>query len=846
MRSIAARAFFVLSVSLLLADSALAAACPTRTWVAGQEFELTDWAQHVVPIDIDGDGILDLAASLYEPPTKVVTMRGMGNGTFAAPVTLYTSDNTFISGSISDMAAADVNGDGYQDLIVANLADFLIYRGSATGLGAPTTMYLSYWMSDFEIGNFDADPALEMVASSASPSEFYVYDNVGGSFTETRRVASTAPLFNSDVTSADFDGDGRFDVAVTRRIDEETGALDIYFRNADGSFAAAMVLQAGSFPTEIASADFDADGLPDLAAINWYDNSVSLYLNEGSRQFTMSTLYAGDPDGFGNAGTLLVDDVDQDGVADIMVGSVNSNAALATFMGVGDGTFRSPSYFTSFDGQFSRFIDALGLGDFDADGDLDLAISASRRMIITSPACATQVTLTTESPLISTTSEATLNVSIAGFGGTTPNPIGTVTLREGTTTVGTASPNAAGQVSFVVPPMSAGDHTFTAEFSGNAVLAGATSNTATQTVTASQTTTTIETPETQPVYGTAWPIQISVDGTGVGHEWVKVFIDGVPQDHYTYNPLQLNLTPGPHTIYAKFNGTQFRPASTSATLNVTVLKATPPMFISGATTVRVGQSHTVEVDVAAPAGTATPTGTVQLIAGNAVIGAGTLANGSVTINMTLPRGSHDFRVLYSGDANFNSRQSAITLHVLPNQPLAINARAVGSSMQISYVVPTGTTSMTLYRRPVGGSWEAATGWDTGTGFDSFSATSGVVYEYQLHTVTNGTPMQSNIDGALLFTDDPLVAGTTRVKRAHFTEMRDAVNLLRAEAGLTPFAFNATFNASSVIRAEHLLALQNAAAQARSALGMSAMTFDAFNAGSVISAAHVRQTRDAVR
>ena len=827
----------------------MAAACPSRTWVAGQETDLGDWAQHVVSIDYDGDGILDLAATLSEPPSRLVTMRGAGDGTFAAPVTLYTSPNTIITGSITDLGAADVNGDGYQDLIVANLDAFLIYRGSATGLGAPTTTFLGFWMSDFTTGNFDADPALEMVASSASPSRFYVYDNVGGSFSETRRVTSETG-FVLDVASADFDGDSRHDVAVARRIDEETGTVDVYFRNADGTFTAPLVLPGGSFPSGLAAADFDSDGLADLAAINWYDDSVTVYRNEGSRQFTSSTVSSAYPGGFGSPASVIIDDVDQDGVADILVGTVNSGSALVTFMGVGDGTFRSPTFFTSSDGQFNRFIDAFALADFDDDGDLDVAISASDTMIIASLACATQVILTTESPLISTTAEATLNVSIAGFGGTLPNPIGTVTLREGATTVGTASPDAAGKVSFVVPPMSAGDHTFTAEFSGNALLAGATSNAATQKVTASTTTTTIETPGTQPVYGTPWPIEISVNGPpGPQAGWdesVKVFIDGVPQNHYTGNPLALNLTPGPHTIYAKFNGTPFRPASTSATLHVTALKATPPMFVTGATTVRLGQSHAVQVDVAAPAGTVTPTGTVQFVSGNAQVGFGTLANGFLIANLTLPRGSHDVRITYSGDDNFNSQERFVTLHVLPNQPLAINARSVGASIHISYVVPDGTTSMTLYRRTVGGQWEAAAGWNNANGFDSFSATRGVVYEYQLHTVTNGTPMQSNIDGALLFTDDPLFPGTTRVKRAHFTELRDALNLLRATAGLAPFAFNATFENSNVIRAQHLTSLQTAAAEARSALGMSAATFDAFSASSVISAVHVQQARDAVR
>ena len=831
--------------SVLISAAAVAfgatsfASCPSLTWTAGQEMAVNRYFRHLAVIDYDQDGISDLAGTLDGPPGTIATFRGLGNGTFAAPVVIFTSSSPNVHGTLNHLSTADVNGDGRMDLLAQYSSSLLIFHGTASGLGQPVQMYTDYSLRAFTAGNFDSDPATELVG--VGNSRIVVYDNAAGSFVETRRVTD-GTYHLSGVVSADFDADGRHDVAVSRYTTTSTpGAVDVFFRNADGTFSAPLVLPAGIFPSDLATADVDSDGRPDLAVVNWQDTTVTVYRNHGSRHFTASTMSARYPERYGNATTVVIRDVTADGVPDLLVGTVNGGW-LATFAGVGDGTFHSASYVLGFDQLYD-----FALGDFDSDGDLDVAMGGYEKLIIASPSCATQVTLSPEAPLVSANAEATLNVAIAGFRPAIPQPYGTVTLRKGAQTMGTSTPNAAGRASFVVPPMTAGDHTFTAEFSGNAEVSGATSNSVTQKVTNATTQTTLVTPATPPVYGTPWPIDAIVTGSGAQqYEFVRIYVDGVPVDHYNYYPFNAYLTPGEHTIYAKFLGRTSSPASLSETLVVTAQKATPSFDIAGTAPVRLGQPHALQFNLGGPAGAFTPTGTVQLFSGATEIANLALSGGTAATSMTLPRGAHVFRAVYSGDGYYQASEKTVTLHVLPNHELAIEARGTAAGIQIVHVAPPWATTLNLFRRVTGApAWQFAA-WNTTTGIDTGAAQPGVVYEYYLEASGSGNYAQSAIDNAMLFTDDPIAAGATPIRRVHFNQLRDAVNLLRVRASLAPFDFDATFHQSNLIRAQHLLSLQAAASQARSALGMAAPQFDAFTNGSVINAAHVRQTRDAVR
>ena len=837
MRSLLVRSALAVCVSLAFVAPSFAAGCPSTTWAAGQEIAIDGYFRGLTVIDYDDDGILDLAGAIEGPPATIVTFRGLGNGTFGPPVVLFTSSSQNVHGTIGELNSADIDLDGDADLLARYWGNLLIFRGTGTGLAPPVEHQRGYSLHAFEFTNFDGDLDPDLVEIGSGRIVFY--ENTAGNFTEALRITTGKTL--TDVLAFDFDGDGFLDVATGTYVSTSSpGSVEIRFGSLSG-FSDPLVLPAGTYPQDLALGNFNGDHLPDLAVSNWTDTTVTVFRNTDSRQFTASTLSARYPERYGSAWPLTVTDVNGDFIPDILVGTANGGW-LATYAGVGDGTFRSPTYFLGTD-QLYEFV----LADFDADGDREVAYGGYEKLIIASSACATQVTLTAEAPVVSSTNEATLNVAISGFRAGMPQPYGTATLRKGAETIGVSNVNADGKAVFIVAPMPAGEHVFTADFSGNSEVSAATSASVTQTVTNETTQTTLVTPATAPVYGTAWPIDVNVTGYGTQEsEFVKLYIDGVPRDHYNYYLYDAFLTPGEHTIYAKYLGRPGSPASKSATLVVVAQKATPSFTISGAAPVRLGQSHALQITLGGPANAFTPTGSVQLFSGATLLATLNLAGGTASTNFTFPRGAHPIRMVYSGDGYYQSAETTPTLYVLANEPVAIEARALENGIHIAHVAPSGVTHKNLYRRVAGAPvWQLAA-WNNVTGMDDFAAQRGVVYEYYLEVAGPGVDGQSAVDDAMLFTDDPVSAGATVIRRVHMTQLRDSVNLLRVKAGLQPFAFDAAFESSNIVRAQHLLALQNAAAQARSALGMAAAPFDAFTSGSIVSAAHLRQTRDAVR
>lgn len=101
-----------------------------------------------------------------------------------------------------------------------------------------------------------------------------------------------------------------------------------------------------------------------------------------------------------------------------------------------------------------------------------------------------------------------------------------------------------------------------------------------------------------------------------------------------------------------------------------------------------------------------------------------------------------------------------------------------------------------------------------------------------------------------FTDDPVVASVTAIKAAHITELRAAVNALRATAGLSASTFTDPVLSSSIkVKAVHVQELRTASSAARTALGLSAVTYTdaSLTAGtSGVRAVHVQELRGSVR
>lgn len=232
----------------------------------------------IAAADFDGDLLVDLAVGQYNAGT-VTIFRQRVDGTFSqegAPIPTGDAPR-FI-------ATSDFNGDGRPDLAVTNTGSgtvtILLCRPDGSlqpEAGSPITVGAAPWM--VAAGDFTADGRPDLaVASYTANSVSLLERGASGGFTPMAGSPLTVPGGPVGVAPADFNRDGRLDLAVSGAA---ASTVTVLLRQADGSFAldAGSPLPTGPNPFGIVAADFNLDGKPDLATANNSGASVSVLLN---------------------------------------------------------------------------------------------------------------------------------------------------------------------------------------------------------------------------------------------------------------------------------------------------------------------------------------------------------------------------------------------------------------------------------------------------------------------------------------------------------------------------------------------------------------------------------------
>jgi FG-GAP-like repeat/Abnormal spindle-like microcephaly-assoc'd, ASPM-SPD-2-Hydin/Divergent InlB B-repeat domain len=234
--------------------------------------------------DFNGDGKLDLAVSNNDAGSpNIAILLGNGDGTFGTAKVTSTG-----GGSLSWIAAADLNKDGHLDLIAVDNTnqDVAIFLGKGDGtFQTPSTLAQSSPIIA-SVGDFNNDGNPDLLVTGNGNANIYLGTGKG-TFNSPLTVTLATPNAQPGlwVGVADFNVDGNLDFVVgaapPRGQSFVYQGIRLLLGNGDGTFQAAQEYLAGQgnvlLPASVG--DFNGDGAPDVAVMD-FENSIMVLMNQ--------------------------------------------------------------------------------------------------------------------------------------------------------------------------------------------------------------------------------------------------------------------------------------------------------------------------------------------------------------------------------------------------------------------------------------------------------------------------------------------------------------------------------------------------------------------------------------
>ena len=328
----------------------------TLTGVAVSDVEAvpgSDGAQYVVTVDTGtGDGTISAAL-----PGEAVTDLA-GNALSVMSMTSYS-----VGAQPHAVAAADVDGDGYADIVTASANGVTVLYGTATGTYSDSSSNDSVTdLVAVAAADLDGDGRADLVVVDSSGTVSALHSQSDRLFAVWPHMHQTA-THAREVQVADLNGDGRPDIVTTNPLD---GTVSVLLGNGDGTFQDALDYAAGSGPQGIAIGDVNGDGYADIVVANPSDHSISILLGSGDGTFAPPVeLSGGDRS---RPVDVAIADLNRDGLPDIVVADAGLNE-VSVYLGSGDGGFAPAIESAAGDTPI-----AVAAADVDGDGYEDLVV----------------------------------------------------------------------------------------------------------------------------------------------------------------------------------------------------------------------------------------------------------------------------------------------------------------------------------------------------------------------------------------------------------------------------------------------------------------------------------------
>lgn len=440
--------------------------------------------------------------------------------------------------SLADVG--DVNGDGNEDIVIACDGDggpasgFFAFIGNGDGtFQAGTFTPLGSSLYRVKLINFTGVPGkLDIVgydsniATPTAPAlDLYLIPNKGdgsGTFDLTKLTKPETNYLISDIVAGDYNSDGKQDLTLLtlgrwdpllNSTDENTSGVLLLPGNGDYTFGAPTLVATNTYPLSGAYADFNGDGLPDLAMNVIYD--------------------------------------------DVTANSASSAPSTQVLPNLGDGSFGRPIV------EFHSFL-PLGdiaesttfVGAFTKSGGPDLLIGSDYGAALYVNRGVTALGLTTSSATPGQGVPVTLTATITQVMSAGVAPTAAVTFTSNGTLLGSATPNN-GVAIFSADSLPVGADTVSATFAGDANHNQATASIG---ITVAPVTPIFALSSTTPTLsltqGLSGSVVVTVTANSTFNGVVQLTCTGAPAEvSCTASPARITLTAGQSSVASVFIAT---------------------------------------------------------------------------------------------------------------------------------------------------------------------------------------------------------------------------------------------------------------------------------------------------
>ncbi len=282
--------------------------------------------------DVDGINGKDLVIG-HQLSSFIGVLKNNGDGTFAAMNQIPVG-----AGPVS-VAVADINGTNGPDIVVANQYTnqaTVLYNNGNGGFNTAATLAVGTSPFDVTVGQFDNQfgPDLAVVNSASGDVSIWLHTGGSGFAASVTKTVGQVPL---SIDSGDLNNDGIIDLVTANVLGDSVSVL---YGIGNGTFQNSIDLPAGSGPSSVSIADIDSDNRPDLLVTNGGADNLAVLKNLGGGQFQS-------PENFGVAQIPIslawastAADFNSDGVLDVAVANGHDDSISILSNTLVDGAFR--------------------------------------------------------------------------------------------------------------------------------------------------------------------------------------------------------------------------------------------------------------------------------------------------------------------------------------------------------------------------------------------------------------------------------------------------------------------------------------------------------------------------